>query len=69
METNAAAAAMTNADPEIRREKVSVPPDLSLKEIMEKFNVSKTCAWNAKKKGWLMLNYSRNQIIIDREHF
>jgi len=36
---------------------------------MEKYSVSKTTAWNAKKKGWLIKNYSRNQIQIDREHF
>jgi len=63
--------ACTNAytDPEIRREKVSVTPDMSLREIMEKHGISKTCAWNAQKRGWFIKNYGRNQIIIDRNHF
>ena len=63
MEANA------NTDPGIRCEKVLVPPDLSFKEIMGKFEFSKTTAFNAKKRGWFIKNYSRNQIIIDRNHF
>ena len=59
----------TNVDQEVRREKVFIPNDMSTKEIMQKYGVSKSCAASAKKKGWLIKNYSRNQIIIDREHF
>ena len=65
METSAIA----KSDPEIRREKVTVTSDMSLKEIMQKHGISKTCAWNAQKRGWFIKNYSRNQIIIDRDHF
>ena len=36
---------------------------------MEKHGISNTCAWNAQKRGWFIKNYSRNQIIIDRDHF
>jgi hypothetical protein len=63
METNA------NADPEIRREKVLVPQDMCLKEMTQKYGISKTCAFNAKKRGWFIKNYGRNQVIIDRGHF
>jgi hypothetical protein len=63
METNA------NADPEIRREKVLVPQDMCLKEMTEKYGISKSCAFNAKRRGWFIRNYGRNQIIIDRAHF
>jgi hypothetical protein len=63
METN------TNVDPEIRREKVLVPQDMCLKEMTEKYGISKSCAFNAKKRGWFIKNYDRNQVIIDREHF
>ena len=37
--------------------------------MTQKYGISKTCAFNAKKRGWFIKNYSRNQIIIDREHF
>ncbi|MFH1638784.1 MAG: hypothetical protein ABIB93_00470 [Chloroflexota bacterium] len=63
------ASTIAKSDPEIRREKVTVTPDMSLKEIMEKHGISKTCAWNAQKRCWFVKNYSRNQIIIDRDHF
>lgn len=54
---------------EIRREKVFVPSDMNIKDIMEKYGVAETTARNAIKKGWLVKNYSRNQVIIDRENF
>jgi hypothetical protein len=59
----------TNVDQEIRREKVSIPADMSTKEIISKYGVSESTAQTAKKRGWLIKNYSTNQIIIDREHF
>jgi hypothetical protein len=63
METN------TTTDQEIRREKLLVPQDMCLKEMTEKYGISKSCAFNAKRRGWFIKNYSRNQIIIDRDHF
>lgn len=60
---------METTDLEVRREKVFIPQDMTNKEIIEKYGVSPSCASNAKKRGWLIKNYSRNQIIIDREHF
>ena len=60
---------METTDREIRREKVLVPQDMCLKEMTQKYGISKTCAFNAKKRGWFVRNYGRNQIIIDREHF
>jgi len=60
---------METVDQEIRREKVSVPQDLSIKELMKKYGISRSCASNAKKRGWYTKNYMTNQIVIDREHF
>ncbi len=60
---------METTDPEIRREKVMVPSDMSVKDIRQKFGVSPSCAHAAIKRGWFIKNYGRNQIIIDREHF
>jgi hypothetical protein len=60
---------METTDQEIRREKVLIPTDMSTREIISKYGVSESCAHAARKRGWLIKNYSRNQIIIDREHF
>ena len=60
---------METTDQEIRREKVSIPSEMTNKEIIAKYGVSPSCASIAKRRGWLIKNYSKNQIIIDREHF
>ncbi len=60
---------MESKDPEIRREKVFVSPEMSVKEISEKYGVCPSTANLSRKRGWLIKNYSRKQIIIDREHF
>ena len=60
---------MESPDIEIRREKVFVPRDMSVKEISEKYGVCPSTANLSRKRGWLIKNYSRKQIIIDREHF
>jgi hypothetical protein len=59
----------TNIDKEVRREKVSVPSDMSVKDIMQKYGVSDGTARRSRKNGWLIKNYSTNQIIIDRDNF
>lgn len=60
---------METTDQEIRREKVLIPSEMSVDDISQKYGVSRSCAHAAKKKGWLIKNYSRNQIVIDRDHF
>jgi len=54
---------------EIRREKVFVPVNMNIKEIMHKYGVAESTARSSRRKGWLIKNYSRNQIIIDRSNF
>jgi hypothetical protein len=58
-----------NVDPEIQREKIFILSEMSTKEIIQKYSISKSCAERARKRGWFVKNYSRNQVIIDREHF
>lgn len=60
---------MESAAQEIRREKVFVPVNMNIKETMQKYGVAESTARNTRKKGWLVKNYSRNQVIIDREGF
>ena len=55
--------------PEIRREKVFIPPGLTTKEIIEKYDVPSKSAYRVKKKGFFVKNYSRKQIICDPSNF
>jgi hypothetical protein len=58
-----------NAVPEIRRERVLIPADMTTKEIKEKYNLPIERAWAARRKGFFVKNYSRKQVIIDPENF
>jgi hypothetical protein len=55
--------------PEIRRERVQVPPNLTVKELTSKYGISIHCARVAKRRGWFTKNYMKKQVIIDRENF
>ena len=55
--------------PEIRRERVSVPPDMNIQELMQKYDLPYHVASRAKKFGFFVKNYSKKQIIIDVENF
>lgn len=43
--------------PEIRREKVFIPPEMSQDEIMKTYGLSSTQAYKAKQKGFFVKNY------------
>ncbi len=58
-----------NAVPEIRREKVFIPPEMTTREIKEKYGLNSKRAGEAMKKGFFVKNYSKKQIIIDPENF
>jgi hypothetical protein len=60
---------METAIQEIRREKVFIPQNMTVRKIQEKYEISKSSASNTQKRGWFIKNYARNQVIIDREHF
>lgn len=55
--------------PEIRREKVFIPPEMTTKEIKEKYDLSSKRAREVLKQGFFVKNYSKKQIIIDPENF
>jgi len=55
--------------PEIRREKVFIPPNMSTAEIVKTFGFSSRQASYAKIKGFFVKNYMKKQIIIDRDSF
>ena len=54
---------------EIRRERIVVDTNSSVKEIMEKYEILQSTATNAKKRGWFVKNYSKKQVIIDPSNF
>jgi hypothetical protein len=58
-----------NSVPEIRRERVIIPPDMTTSEIKEKYGLSSKQAGDALKSGFFVRNYSRKQVIIDRDNF
>ena len=56
-------------DPEIRREKVFLQPGMSTAEVMKTYGLSSARAYAARIQGFFVRNYSKKQIIIDRENF
>ncbi len=55
--------------PEIRREKVFLQPGMSTAEVMKTYGLSSDQAYKARVKGFFVKNYSKKQVIIDREIF
>jgi hypothetical protein len=58
-----------NSVPEIRRERIIIPPEMAKGEIKEKYGLSTKRAREALKKGFFVQNYSKRQVIIDPENF
>ncbi len=58
-----------NCIPEIRREKVFIPPEMTTKQIRDEYGLSAKRAREAMKQGFFVKNYSRKQIIIDPDNF
>jgi hypothetical protein len=55
--------------PEIRRERIIIPPEMTKGEIREKYGLSARRATQALKQGFFIKNYSKRQVIIDPENF
>jgi hypothetical protein len=58
-----------NSVPEIRRERIIIPPEMTKKEIREKYGLSARRAREAMRKGFFVKNYSKRQVIIDPTNF
>ncbi len=58
-----------DAVPEVRREKVIIPPEMTTREIKEKYGLNSKQAGDALRSGFFVKNYSRKQVIIDRTNF
>ena len=58
-----------DAVPEIRREKVFLQPGMSTEEVQKAYGLSSDQAYKARMKGFFVRNYSKKQIVIDRENF
>ena len=55
--------------PEVRRERIIIPPEMTKREIKEKYGLSTKRAREALNKGFFVKNYSKRQVIIDPENF
>src|SRR4030042_6792797 len=55
--------------PEIRREKVFLQPGMTSEEVKKTYGLSSDQAYAARVKGFFVKNYSKKQIVIDRENF
>ena len=58
-----------NPVPEIRREKIFIPPEMTTQGIKQEYALDSRRAAEAKRKGFFVKNYSRKQIIVDPENF
>jgi hypothetical protein len=58
-----------NSLPEVRREKIFIPPEMTTKEIKEKYGLSSAKSYKTMKQGFFVKNYSLKQIIIDPDNF
>jgi len=58
-----------NSVPEIRRERIIIPPKMTKEEIKEKYGLSTRRAREAMEKGFFVKNYSKRQVIIDPGNF
>jgi hypothetical protein len=58
-----------NCLPEIRRERIIIPPEMTTKEIKKEYALDSRRAAKAKRKGFFVKNYSRKQVIIDPSNF
>ncbi len=54
---------------EIKREKVFVPPGMTTRGVMDKYDLKESTARNARKKGFFVKNYSRPQVKVDPSKF
>ena len=55
--------------PELRREKVVIPPHMTGPEVRKAYGLSSNAAYAARKRGYFIKNYMKKQIIIDPENF
>jgi len=58
-----------NTVPEIRRERIIIPPEMTTQEIKQEYALDSKRASKAKRKGFFVKNYSKRQVIIDPENF
>jgi len=58
-----------NSVPDIRRERIIIPPEMTTKEIKEEYALDSRRAAKAKRKGFFVKNYSKRQVIIDPTNF
>ena len=59
----------SNGTKEVKREKVLVPKNMTTREVMDKYGLKMGAAYQARKKGFFIKNYSRPQVKVDPSKF
>jgi hypothetical protein len=54
---------------EIRRQKIYVPKSMTTRQVMKMYGLKQEAAYNARKKGFFVKNYSRPQVCVDPSKF
>ena len=62
-------AAKGNGVKEVKREKVIIPKGMTTREVMEKYGLRMGTAYQARRKGVFVKNYSRPQVKVDPSKF
>jgi hypothetical protein len=54
---------------EIRRQKIYVPKSMTTRQVMKMYGLKQEAAYNARKKGFFVKNYSSTQVCVDPSKF
>lgn len=50
--------------PEVKREKIWIPDEMTISEIQKKYSLSRAVASRARKQSFFVRNYSKKQVIM-----
>ena len=59
----------SNVTKEVKREKVFIPKSMTTRQVMDKYGLKMGAAYQARKKGFFVKNYSRPQVKVDPSKF
>jgi hypothetical protein len=59
----------SNGTKEIKRERIPIPKSMTTREVMDKYDLKMGTAYQARKKGFFVKNYSQPQVKVDPSKF
>ena len=54
---------------EVKRQKIYVPKSMTTRQVMKMYGLKQEAAYNARKKGFFVKNYSSTQVCVDPSKF